>query len=158
MTSDLQRPAAMPLDGAGSIAELAEKEGWQADDYAIKFAEALCSSGLETQRERLAALIVMSDSLAADGAAASELGRHYVILDALFRRLIIDAMRLSSDPRRAEAGEKLLAGAMKAQRGALACLSALKTLRETQALPVLTALPPRAAMRALATPDNGKAN
>ncbi|MBC5768453.1 hypothetical protein [Ramlibacter albus] len=156
MPDAFSEPAQVRLAGVQTVAALAEREGWMdADEYAIKFAEALCSNGvsLDAQRERLAALVNVASATAGDELSAEELGKHYIILDALFRRLIVDAMNVAGDSRKLDASDKLLTGALKAQRAALACLSALKMIRESATLqpPVR----PRSA-RALPAPDNGK--
>jgi hypothetical protein len=106
----------------------------------IQFAESLSATGIEAQRERLAALAELGGSLRADHAAAGELARHYALLAALFRRLLIDAARLTDSPRSADAAGRLLDAALKAQRASLACLSALKTIRDTAAFTLPTTL------------------
>lgn len=145
MTSrTLRAVASRDLSEARTLAAMADAEGWNsdADGYAVEFAQALASDGgnLDTQRERLAALASIATGLAADAASASEIGRHYVILEALFRRLLLDSCKASASGQRSgsEAAERLLNGALKAQRAALACLSALKMLREALPSPATT--------------------
>lgn len=126
-------PAAVDLQGVRSVSDLAEREGCtSAADYAVLFAQTLCNSGpLDLMRERFIALTSVAGHLDPDEAAASEIGQHYVILESLFRKLIIQSVAATAAGGRGsgEAGERLLNGALKAQRAALVCLSALKTLR-----------------------------
>ena len=76
-----------------------------------------------------------------DKAAAEDIGHHYLILDSLFRRLLIDAVKAGDSSGRSgsEAAERLLNAAFKAHRASLSCLNALKVLRE--ATPPTTSTP-----------------
>ena len=132
--SKFNAPATADLQGARSISELAERESYtSAADYSAQFAQALCNSGpLDLMRERFTALTSAAGHLEPDKAAASEVGQHYLILEALFRKLVIQSAAAVGAGGRgsSEAGERLLNGAFKAQRAAMACLSALKVLRD----------------------------
>lgn len=135
--SKFNAPATADFQGVRSISETAELEGFaDATDYSARFAKALCSSGsLDLMRERFIALTSVAGHLDPDKAAADEIGHHYMILEALFRKLIIQSVAATEFGGRgsSEAGERLLNGAFKAQRAAMACLSALKVLREADA-------------------------
>lgn len=65
-------------------------------------------------------------------ASAEELARHFVILNALFDRLSMETIKAASLPsgRGADAADRLLNAAVKAQRASVAVLSALKVLRD----------------------------
>jgi hypothetical protein len=130
-------PATADFQGVRSISETAEREGFaDATDYSARFAQALCRSGsLDLMRERFNALTSVACQLDPDKAAADEIGHHYMILEALFRKLVIQSVAATEFGGRgsSEAGERLLNGAFKAQRAAMACLSALKVLRDAAA-------------------------
>lgn len=128
-------PATADFQGVCNIRDIAEREGFNSSsDYAARFAQALCRGGsLDDMRERFIALTNAAGHLDPDNAAASEIGQNYLILDALFRKLIIQSVAATESGGRgsSEAAERLLNGAFKAQRSAMACLSALKVLRDT---------------------------
>lgn len=128
-------PAAVDLHGVHSVGELAAREGFTSvSEYSIRFADALCSSGsLDAMRERFTALASAAGNLDADRATAQEVTAMYLILEALFRKLIIQSMEVAGSGQRGsgEAAERLLNGAFKAQRAAISALSALRVLRET---------------------------
>ena len=135
-------PATVALSGAGSVSEMAQLEGASPADYAIEFANALCNGEpMSAQRARFAALVDIAGRLDPDNVAAEEVGKHYLILDALFKRLVIDGYAaMKSEGRGAsEAAERLLNAAFKAQRGAIGCLSALKVLRDSKKAPTTPA-------------------
>ena len=118
-------PAAVDLQGVRSIGDIAGREGFDSStDYAALFAHTLCSGdSLDVLRERFAALTSAAGLLSPDNATAEEIGRHYLILDALFRKLIIQSVTATGSGGRgsSEAGERLLNGAFKSQRSAMAC-------------------------------------
>lgn len=132
-------PAEADLAGARNIAEIAKREGFSSStDWAAQFAQALCKGdSLDVMRERFAALVGTAGRLDPDSAAADEIGRHYLILEALFKKLVIQSVAVAGSGERgsSEAAERLLNGAFKAQRAAMACLSSLKVLRETAPTP-----------------------
>jgi len=137
-TTIFSEPATVVLSGAGSVNEMAQMEGESPADYAIQFANALCNGEpMSAQRARFAALVDIAGRLDSDNAAAIEIGRHLYILDALFRRLVIDGYAaMKSESRGAsEAAERLLNAAFKAQRASMGCLSALKVLRDSRKAP-----------------------
>ena len=127
-------PATADFKDVRNMCDIAEREGvTNSSDYAAQFAQALCSGGpLDVMRERFVALTSVADHLAPDKAAAEEIGQHYMILEALFRKLIIQGVAATELGGRgsSEAGERLLNGAFKAHKAAMSCLSALKVLRD----------------------------
>lgn len=126
-------PAVADLQGSSDLTDIAEREGFTSStDWAIQFAQALCNGeSLDVMRERFTALVSVAGRISPDRAAAEEIGRHYLILEALFKKLIIQSMEVQSSGQRGsnEAAERLLNGAFKAHRAAVASLSALKVLR-----------------------------
>ena len=131
-------PATVALSGAGSINELAQREGVSSVDYAISFANALCNGEpMSAQRARFAALVDIAGRLDPDNVTADQIGQNYLILNALFKRLVIDGhAAMKSETRGAsEAAERLLNAAFKAQRASMSCLSALKVLRDSKKAP-----------------------
>lgn len=140
-------PAQADLAGARDITEIAQREGFSSStDWAARFAQALCNGeSLDVMRERFTALVSVAGRISPDSATAEELGRHLLILDTLFKKLIIQSVEVASSGQRgsSEAAERLLNGAFKAQRAAMACLSSLKVLRDTApAKPPTTASAP----------------
>jgi hypothetical protein len=127
-------PATADFQGVRNMRDVAEREGYtDTSGYAIQFAQALCrGDSLDVMRERLIALTSAAGHLDPDKAAADEIGQNYLILQALFRKLLIQSVASTESGGRgsSEAGERLLNGAFKAQRAAMACLSALKVLRD----------------------------
>lgn len=108
---------------------------------AIQFAQALCNrDSLDVMRERFAALVSVAGRLIPDSAVAEEIGRHYLILDALYKTLIIQSVEVVGPGQRgnSEAAERLLNGALKVQRAAMACVSALRVLRDASPSPAPT--------------------
>ena len=140
----LNEVAAVDLAGSTSIEEMARREGWGHDLSAYAMAEGIRSSGtsLDVFRERLAALAQVGAGLAGDQASAVEIGRHWAILDALFMRMsraAVEAMA-SDNPRASVVAERYLNAALRVQKSAMACLSALKVLNDgTQQAPTTAA-------------------
>jgi len=136
MKHPLQKPAQADLTPARSLSEQAAAEGWTADNYALALADRIRSTGegLDPQRERLAQLASLAQG--ADQATSDELARHATILNAIFQRFIRCAADLAAaDPiRNAAAAETYLHSGLKAQRAALAVMSALKTIRDGQTI------------------------
>lgn len=152
----LTQPAATNLVGAESVGDLAQREGYTPELYTVALSEAIRSSAvpLDMQRERLAQLA--SVGAVADKASADELARHFTLLEALFHRFshaAVEAMR-TGGTRGGEVSERYLSGALKAQRTAVACLSALKVLRSGQA-PAPTAAPAPAPTTPAIRPESG---
>lgn len=120
-------PATADFQGVRNIGDIAECEGFSnSSDYAARFAQALCrGDSLDVMRERLVALTSAAGHLDPDKAAAAEVGQTYLILEALFRKLIIQSVAATEFGGRgsSEAGERLLKGAFKAQASAMACLA-----------------------------------
>lgn len=139
---DLEKPATVDLTGSGSVSEMAQREGWDPDLYALALSENIRNSGmsLDLSRERLASLAQVAAGLAGDQASADELARHFSILEALYHRFARAAVEaMGSDRQRAsEIADRYLSAALKAQRGAMACLSALKVLRDGHQPPTTT--------------------
>ena len=130
---DLTKPATANLDG-GTITSMAEEEGWPVEDYVISLANHLRTNNapLSNQRERLQALA--GCGAGADLAAAETLAQHQLILEALFQRFSVEAIKWSErteSPRNSEVVERFLNAAVKAQGAAARCMSALKVLRDS---------------------------
>lgn len=143
----LGQVAAVDLSGSASIEAMAEAEGvHNPDSYAIALSERIRDTGvpLDQQRERLQALAQVGAGLAGDKASADELARHFGVLEALFHRFARSAHEVSAkDPIRGSGpAVAYLGAAMKAQRAALATLSALKVLRDANQAAPLTTSPP----------------
>ncbi|MCF8169358.1 MAG: hypothetical protein K9K38_17215 [Rhodoferax sp.] len=132
----LSHPATVDLTGTASIAAMAAREilVWDPDTYAANLALHIRSDRvpLDVQRERLAQLSTIGVS--AGKASAQELARHALLLDALFAKFAHASAELldANSVRNAVASERYLGMAVKAQRAALATLSALKILRDSE--------------------------
>ena len=130
--ADLTAPATVDLTGTSNVQVMAAAEGWTAESYAWALAETIRSTEvpLDRSRERLAALATAG--ACADRAAASELALHYQLLEALFHRFSLEASRTLDrpSPGSADRAHTLLSAGLKAQRAALACLSAMRVLRD----------------------------
>lgn len=132
----LNEIAKADLTGCATVAEIAERENWKGDanGYAIRLSEYLRTSEvpIDAQRERLAALC--SVGALADRATADTLGQHLIVLEALFQKFAREAHDLSNSVggrgRDSVHVERYLNAGLKAQRAALACLSALAVLRD----------------------------
>lgn len=127
--------ATADLSGCTSIAEMSEREeAFDPDRYAIALAHNIRNDGvsLDVQRERLAALARVGSHLAASQASAEELGRHWLVLNALFDRLALRAAEVAGQPGKhnAEAADRLTSSAIRAQRAAVSVLGAMKLLRD----------------------------
>lgn len=135
----LQSPANANLQGAKTVAEISNREGWSPDRYAIALSENIRDSRvpLDMSRERLAALAEVGAGLAGDQACSDELARHFSILESLFHRFARQAHEALKDdrPRASEVADRFLGAALKAQRAAMATLSALKVLRDEHRAP-----------------------
>lgn len=136
-SNKLTEPATVDLSGSASTAEMAKREGgYDPDKYALCLAHHIRNDGvsLDVQRERLAALATLSGHLGVS-AAADELARHFTVLNALFDRLALQAARVSGErgQSNAQAAERLVAGAIKAQKAAAATLGAINVLRQQTA-------------------------
>lgn len=136
--SNLSEPATADLQGVGSVGEMARRESWSPDKYAVALAENIRRTDvpLDCQRERLAALAQVGAGLglSADQAAADALAQHYVVLEALHQRFARQAFEAlnQNGTRAAEVADKYLSASLKAQRAAMVCLSSLKVLRDAQ--------------------------
>lgn len=143
--AELSRPAEVNLQGAQSVAGMAEREGWTPDSYALTLAGHIRNSGvpLQAQTERLQALAQVGGSLAvgADSATAAALSQHYAVLEALHQRFAHEALKaLDAGGRNApEVADRFLSASLRAQRAAMGVLSALKVLRD--AAPTRTPAP-----------------
>ena len=135
----LNAPATAALQGARSWGDLATAEGWSPEDYALVLAENIRKTGvsLDSQRERLVALARLGGDLpqSGDHAAADALAQHFAVLDALQHRFAGEALLAlqGNGPRASEIADRFLNASLKAQRAAMAVLSALKVLRDSQA-------------------------
>ena len=136
MEHQVDQIAAVDLSGCTSISDMAAREGdWNPDRYAAALSENIRNSGmsLDAHRERLAGLAQVGAGLAGDQASADELARHFSILEALYHRFAQASVEaLNSDRTRAsEIADRYLSAALKSQRAAMACLSALKAIRDS---------------------------
>ena len=134
MNQSLDRIATADLTGCQTVAEIAEREGWQdADGWALRLASHITNSDvpLDRSRERLAALCTVGAQ--ADQATADMLGQNAIILEALFHRFSRAAHEIGATDhaRNSVHAERYLSAALKAQRAAMATLSALKVLRDS---------------------------
>jgi len=129
---NLNQPASVSLVGAESMAEMAELESWSGEEYAIALANALRHGGvsLPNQLERLECLAAMGPE--ADSAAGAEISQNWAVLNALFERFSLEALGAlqRGGPKCSEIAQRYNDAAVKAQRSALNCLSALKALRD----------------------------
>lgn len=132
--SDLTEVAQVSFAGVDSVEGMAQRENWTPELYAVALSENIRNSEvpLDVQRERLAML--GSVGAMANAATASELARHYSILEALFHRFSVASIAAldKGGLKAGETSERYLSAALKAQRGALGCLSALTVLRGPQ--------------------------
>jgi hypothetical protein len=143
--NNLNEPSAVNLSGCTGVADMAQREGFDPDRYCISLAHHIRNDGvpMDVQRERLAALAQLAGGLGAEK-SAEELTRHYIVLNALFDRLAMQAAKAAGQPGQAsaQAAERLTAGAIKTQRAAVAVLGALTMLRQQAATPPSPALTP----------------
>ena len=145
----LNEVAAVDLTGCASVAEMAavEGDGWTAETYALKLAEHIRGSRvpLDVQRERLQALAQVGEGLGrlqGDQAAADTLSFHAILLESLWQRFARLASETADGTKNGSmVSERYLNAAVKAQRGAMACLSALKAIRDGNQATPTTALP-----------------
>jgi hypothetical protein len=130
--SNLNQPANVSLVEAGTVAAMADREGWSAEDYVIKLAEQIRHPGvsLDFQRERLLALASLGPDADSTGGAA--LAHHFQLLEAMFMRFSLEAGEAlqRGGHKTAEVAERYTSAAVRAQGAALRCLSALKALRD----------------------------
>jgi hypothetical protein len=134
--NDLAQRAPTEIAETGSLAGMAEFEGFTPTSYALTLASHIRDSGvsLQVQTERLAALAQVGAGLGleADSAAAAALAEHFAILEALHQRFAYEAFKaLNAGGRNApEVADRFLSASLKAQRAAMGVLSALKVLRD----------------------------
>lgn len=106
-----------------------------APDFGVALARRLLSPQvrLNDYRDRLAGLTQQVDRIAADKATAAELGIHYMVLDALAQRFALAAAEAleSRSPVAANNASALASASIRAQRAAMAVLSALRAIRDT---------------------------
>ena len=130
--NQLDQISTADLTGCTTTAAMADAEAWDPDGYALALSEHIRDSRvpLDRQRERLAALARVGAG--ADRAAADELSRQFSILESLFHRFSRAAHEISinDQDRNSVHAERYLSAALKAQRAAMATLSALKVLRD----------------------------
>ena len=130
--NQLDQISTADLTGCTTTAAMADAEAWDPDGYALALSEHIRDSRvpLDRQRERLAALARVG--ACADRAAADELARQFSILESLFHRFARAAHEISinDQDRNSVHAERYLSAALRAQRAAMATLSALKVLRD----------------------------
>ena len=146
MEQQLDQVAAADLTGCRSTGAMAEAEGWSPETYALKLSEHIRDSRvpLDRQRERLQALAQVGAGLAGDAAAAEEIARHYSVLESLWHRFarLAHETAIDGSARSSATAERYLNAALKAQRAAIACLSALKAIRDSNQPPTTAAIAP----------------
>ena len=129
---DIAQPPAVSLTGSEALQEMACREGYAPSDYVRRLADFLRDDrlSLAPQRERLAALAEIGST--ADIATSLQLTEHLALLDALFCRFAAESVKAleRTGPSAARAAEGYLGAALRAQRAALAVLSALKSIRD----------------------------
>ncbi len=127
----LSEPATDEIQGAGSVAEMAAAEGFEAAGYVIGLADFIrCNkTPLANQRDRLKALA--EAGALGDLASADALSQHFVLLESLMQRFSYESTKwaTSGDKRGPEYAERLLSAAVRAHAAAARCLSALHVLR-----------------------------
>jgi len=132
--SVLREAATADLQGAASIAHIAEREGfWDPETYATCLSEKIrrTTIPLDKQKERLAALAGTSEL--ADNATAEVLAQHLTVLEALHQRFALEAVEALAivGSRGAEIAERFLNASVRAQAAAMKTLSAMKVLRDS---------------------------
>ena len=140
----LNEVAAVDLIGCASVADMAAAEGWTAETYALVLSEHIRDSRvpLDKARERLQALAQVGAGLGAlqgDQAAADTVTLHTILLESLWQRFARLAHETADGTKNGSmVSERYLNAALKAQRGAMACLSALKAIRDGNQAPPTT--------------------
>jgi hypothetical protein len=125
----LAQPATVDLRGVESVEEIAYREGWLTPDgYTFQLTEEIrhTRAPFDVHRERLAALAAIAEGID-NQTTARELARHYELCTAMFERFARCAAA-ASGPKANSVAESYTNAALKAQRAAMACLSALKVL------------------------------
>ena len=135
--NQLDQIATADLTGCASIEAMAAAEAWDPAGYALALADHIRDSNvpLDRQRERLTCLAQLGHG--ADRAAADELSSMFAILESLFHRFARTAHEISinDQDRNSVHAERYLSAALKAQRAAMATLSALKVIRDGAGIP-----------------------
>jgi hypothetical protein len=128
---NLEQAASVKLTDAPSVAELAQREGCEADSYTLALVKRIGVSDLtfNQQVSRLQALAGIATNTSPEAATAEELARHYVLTYALFERFSLLAGDCAATGKTRAAGV-YMAAAASAQRANLAVLNALETLRQ----------------------------
>ena len=154
----LNEVAAVDLTGCASVADMAAAESWTAETYALVLSEHIRDSRvpLDRQRERIQALAQVGAGLGGlqgDQAAADTLSFHAILLESCLQRFARLAHETADGTKNGSmVSERYLNAALKSQRAAMACLSALKAIRDwNQATPTTSTSP------AIAGPATGAA-
>ncbi len=143
----LNEVATADLSNCDSVASMARSENWTAETYALALAEHIRDSRvpLDRQRERLQALAQMGGGLGGlqgDQAAADTLSLHAILLESLWHRFARLAHETADGTKNGSTvSERYLNAALRAQKGTMACLSALKAIRDGNQAPPTTAAP-----------------
>lgn len=131
--SNLNSPSVVSLVGAGSMAQMSALEGWDSESYCLALADSIrhSSVSLDCQRERLVCLAAMGET--ADSAAGAALAQHFQIAEALYLRFAAETVAALNrgGPNASVIAERYNNAAVRAQKAALGCLSALKAIRDT---------------------------
>lgn len=124
------------LDSITPAAQAAAPGGWTSTTYGVALARRLLHPDvrLTDYADRLAELTQQVDKIAADKATASELLVHYMYLDALAQRFALAAVEALERGRASASSNAsaLASSAVRSQRAAMAVLSALKSIRDSQ--------------------------
>lgn len=127
---------ACPDNADAQVAADAHEHGtFDADRYAIGLAELLRRTDLPLSEHR--ARLAQLSSLGPTGteATSAELARHILLLGALFERLVHEADEAMRNGRAyakgADAWERFLDAALRAQRAATSAMGAMKVLRDS---------------------------
>ena len=127
----LAESANVDLRGATTIATLAEREDYSADDYTLALVKRIGITDLSINKQisRLQALAGIATNTSPDNVTAEELARHYAIAYAMYERFSLLAADCASSGKARAAGVYMSA-ATSASRASLSVLNALESLRQ----------------------------
>ena len=127
----LAESANVDLRGATTIATLAEREDYSADDYTLALVQRIGITDLNFSQQisRLQALAGIATNTSPDTVTAEELARHYAIAYALWERFSLLAADCAVAGK-TRAASVYMNSAASAQRASLNVLNALESLRQ----------------------------
>ena len=128
---NLSQPANVDLTGSASLSDLAQREGFSADDYTLALVKRIGITDLSINQQisRLRALAGIATNASPDSVTADELARQYAIAYALYERFSLLAADCASSGKTRAAGVYMSA-ATSASRASLSVLNALESLRQ----------------------------